>query len=58
MVEGGLVSLLLYFGLSLASAGSFVLLERFVSYGLSSLIGGLCLFYYGGFEIWKNTKSH
>lgn len=58
VVEGGLVSLLLYFGLSLASAGSFVLLERFVSYGLSSLIGGLCLFYYGGFEIWKNTKSH
>ncbi|MGB9941000.1 lysylphosphatidylglycerol synthase transmembrane domain-containing protein [Methanosarcina sp.] len=56
VVEGGLISLLLYFGLSLASAGSFVFLERFVSYGLSSLIGGLYLFYYGGFEIWKNKK--
>jgi uncharacterized membrane protein YbhN (UPF0104 family) len=58
IVEGGLVSLLLYFGLPLASAGSFVFLERFVSYGLSSLIGFLYLFYYGGFKIWQDTKSH
>jgi len=58
IVEGGLISLLLYFGLPLASAGSFVFLERFISYGLSSLIGFLYLFYYGGFKIWKNTKSH
>lgn len=58
IVEGGLVSLLLYFGLSPASAGSFVFLERIVSYGLSSLIGILYLFYYGGFKIWKDTKSH
>ena len=57
IVEGGLISLLLYFGLPLASAGSFVFLERFISYGLSSLIGFLYLFYYGGFKIWKNTKS-
>lgn len=58
IVEGGLISILLYFGLSLASASSFVFLERFISFGLSSLIGFLCLFYYGGFKIWKNTKSH
>lgn len=58
VVEGGLVSLLLHFGLPLASAGSFVFLERFVSYGLSSLIGFLYLFYYGGFKIWKDTKLH
>jgi uncharacterized membrane protein YbhN (UPF0104 family) len=57
IVEGGLISLLLYFGLPLASAGSFVFLERFISFGLSSLIGFLCLFYYGGFMIWKSTKS-
>ncbi|AKB46181.1 hypothetical protein MSKOL_0404 [Methanosarcina sp. Kolksee] len=56
IVEGGLVSLLLYFGLSLASSGSFVFLERFISFGLSSLIGFLYLFYYGGSEIWKNIK--
>jgi uncharacterized membrane protein YbhN (UPF0104 family) len=58
IVEGGLISILLYFGLSLASASSFVFLERFISFGLSSLIGFICLFYYGGFKIWKNTKSH
>lgn len=57
IVEGGLISLLLYFGLPLASAGSFVFLEHFISYGLSSLIGFLYLFYYGGFMIWKSTKS-
>jgi uncharacterized membrane protein YbhN (UPF0104 family) len=57
IVEGGLISLLLYFGLPLASASSYVILERFISFGLSSLIGFLCLFYYGGFMIWKNTKS-
>lgn len=58
IVEGGLIYLLLCFGLPLASAGSFVFLERFISYGISSLIGFLCLFYYGGFTVWKNTKSH
>lgn len=57
IVEGGLISLLLYFGFTLASASSFVFLERFISFGLSSLIGFLCLFYYGGFMLWKSTKS-
>ncbi|WP_292371793.1 MULTISPECIES: lysylphosphatidylglycerol synthase transmembrane domain-containing protein [unclassified Methanosarcina] len=58
IVEGGLISVLRYLGLSLASASSFVFLERFISFGLSSVIGFLCLFYYGGFKIWKNIKSH
>ena len=58
IIEGGLISLLLYFGLSLASAGSFVFLERLISYGVSSLIGFLYLSYYGGFKIWKNAKLH
>ena len=57
IIEGGLVSLLLYSGLPLASAGSFVFLERFVSYGLSSLIGFLYLSYYGGFKIWEKAKQ-
>jgi uncharacterized membrane protein YbhN (UPF0104 family) len=42
----------------LVSTGSFVFLERFISYGLSSLIGFLYLFYYRGFKIWKNIKLH
>ena len=58
IVEGGLISVLLYFGLPLASASSFVFLERFISFGLSSVIGFLYLFYYGGFKIWENIKSH
>lgn len=58
IVEGGLISILLYFGLPLASASSFVFLERFISFGLSSLIGFFYLFYYGGFKIWKSVKLH
>ncbi|AKB19293.1 MULTISPECIES: YbhN family protein [unclassified Methanosarcina] len=58
IVDGGLIYLLLYFGLPLVSASSFVFLERFISYGLSSAIGFLYLFCYGGFTVWKNTKSH
>lgn len=57
IIEGGLISLLIYFGLSLASASSFVLLERFISYGISSIIGFLYLSYYGGFKIWKKSKE-
>jgi uncharacterized protein (TIRG00374 family) len=56
IVEGGLISILLYFGVPLASASSFVFLERFISFGLSSVIGFLYLFYYGGFKIWKSAK--
>lgn len=57
IIEGGLISLLLYFGLPLASASSFVLLERFISYGISSIIGFLYLSYYGGLKIWKKSKD-
>lgn len=58
IVEGGLISILLYFGLPLASASSFVFLERIISFGLSSVIGFFYLFYYGGFKIWKSAKLH
>jgi glycosyltransferase 2 family protein len=58
IVEGGLISVFLYFGVPLAQASSFVFLERFISFGLSGVIGFLYLFYYGGLKIWKNTKSH
>ncbi|HWQ47539.1 MAG TPA: lysylphosphatidylglycerol synthase transmembrane domain-containing protein [Methanosarcina sp.] len=57
IIEGGLISLLLYFGLSLAFASSFVFLERFISYGISSIIGFLYLSYYGGLKIWKKSKE-
>jgi uncharacterized protein (TIRG00374 family) len=57
IVEGSLISLLLYLGLPLASAGSFVFLERFISYWMSSVIGFLFLFYYGGFNIWRKQRK-
>lgn len=57
IIEGGLISLLLYLGVPLGPAGSFVFLERLISYGISSLIGFLYLSYYGGFKIWKKAKS-
>lgn len=57
VIEGGLISMLLYFGLPLASAGSFVFLERFISYGVSSIIGFAYLSYYGGFKIWEKAKK-
>ncbi len=57
IVEGGLISLLLYLGLPLGPAGSFVFLERFISYGVSSLMGFLYLSYYGGFKVWEKAKK-
>lgn len=57
IVEGGLISLLLYLGLPLGPAGSFVFLERLISYGISSLIGFIYLSYYGGFKIWEKAKK-
>jgi glycosyltransferase 2 family protein len=57
IVEGGLVSLLLYLGLPFGPAGSFVFLERIISYGISSLIGFLYLSYYGGFHVWEKAKK-
>jgi glycosyltransferase 2 family protein len=57
IIEGGLISLLLYLGLPLGPAGSFVLLERFISYGISSITGVLYLSYYGGFKIWEKQKK-
>lgn len=41
-----------------ASSSSFVFLESVISFGLSSLIGFLYIFYYGGFKIWKSVKLH
>jgi glycosyltransferase 2 family protein len=57
IVEGGLIYLLLYLGLPLGPAGSFVFLERFISYGVSSLMGFLYLSYYGGFKVWEKVKK-
>lgn len=57
IVEGGLISLLLTFGIPVGKAIGIVALERVISYGISSLIGAVSLFYFGGMEAWKSIKS-
>ncbi|WP_258084956.1 lysylphosphatidylglycerol synthase transmembrane domain-containing protein [Thermococcus thermotolerans] len=57
IIEGGLVGTLTYFGIPTALAVSITLLERFVSYVASSLVGLAVLLTSGGVEIWKALKS-
>lgn len=57
IIGGDLISLLLYFGLPVASASTFVLLERFISYGISNLIGLISLSYYGRYNNMEKSKK-
>jgi hypothetical protein len=54
IIEGGLIPTRFYLGLPLASASSFFFLERFISFGLSGIIGFFYLFYHGGFKIYHS----
>ena len=56
-VEGGLVGVLVLMGVSIDKAVAATLLERFISYVLSSVIGFLVLTHEGGAELWKLLKS-
>lgn len=57
IVDGGLVTALTMLNVPLSAAIDVVAVERFISYGLSSAIGALCLLYFGGLKIWRNTGS-
>ncbi len=57
IIEGGLVGTLTYFGVPTVFAVSITLLERFVSYVASSIVGFAVLLTSGGVEIWKALKS-
>lgn len=57
IIEGGLVGTLTHFGLPLAMAVSVTLLERFVSYVLSTVVGFVVLVTSGGREVWRALKS-
>jgi len=57
IVDGGLVSALALFNVPLDAAIGVVAIERFISYGISSLIGAVCLIYFGGLNVWRNTES-
>ncbi|WP_010480103.1 lysylphosphatidylglycerol synthase transmembrane domain-containing protein [Thermococcus zilligii] len=57
IIEGGLVGTLVHFGLPPAMAVSVTLLERLVSYVLSTVVGFVVLVTSGGMEIWRALKS-
>ncbi|MBP1913015.1 lysylphosphatidylglycerol synthase transmembrane domain-containing protein [Thermococcus stetteri] len=58
IVEGGLFGTLTYFGIPSTLAISITLIERFISYVLSTIVGFLVLIISGGIELWKALKSH
>ncbi|WP_456396890.1 lysylphosphatidylglycerol synthase transmembrane domain-containing protein [Thermococcus sp.] len=58
IVEGGLLGTLTYFGIPSTLAISVTLLERFISYVSSTVIGFITLVTSGGVEIWKALRSH
>ncbi len=58
VVDGGLVSALVLFQIPLGEAIGMVAVERFISYGVSTFIGLLCLIYFGGLKIWRGTELH
>ncbi|NJE06449.1 flippase-like domain-containing protein [Thermococcus sp. M36] len=57
IIEGGLVGTLIHFGLPSTLAVSVTLLERLVSYVISSAVGFLVLLTSGGVEIWRALRS-
>ncbi len=57
IVEGGLIGTLTYFGIPSPFAISITLLERFVSYVVSTIVGFMVLVSSGGVEIWRALRS-
>ncbi len=57
IVEGGLIGTLTYFGMPSPFAVSITLLERFVSYVVSTIVGFMVLVSSGGVEIWRALRS-
>ncbi|GBE55040.1 hypothetical protein BMS3Bbin15_01204 [archaeon BMS3Bbin15] len=53
-VEGGVIPVLSAFGIPLGVAIGMVVVERFISYFLGSIIGLFFLLHFGGLKIWKN----
>ncbi|ACJ16301.1 Integral membrane protein [Thermococcus onnurineus NA1] len=58
IVESGLMGTLTYFGIPSTLAISVTLLERFISYVSSTVIGFIALMTSGGVEIWKALRLH
>ncbi|NJE61209.1 lysylphosphatidylglycerol synthase transmembrane domain-containing protein [Thermococcus sp. 21S7] len=58
IVEGGLVGSMKYFGIDGPLAVSVALLERFISYVSSTIVGFVTLVTSGGMKVWRASKSH
>ncbi|AFK22364.1 lysylphosphatidylglycerol synthase transmembrane domain-containing protein [Pyrococcus sp. ST04] len=58
IIEGGLTSFLIIIGLPTGIAIRTVLIERFISYILGTLTGGIITFLEGGLTVWRALKSH
>ncbi|WP_048152115.1 lysylphosphatidylglycerol synthase transmembrane domain-containing protein [Palaeococcus ferrophilus] len=58
IVEGGLLGTLTYFGIPSTLALSVTLIERFISYVSSTVVGFMALVASGGVEVWKALRSH
>ena len=56
--EGGIISILLYLGLTLASSSNFFFLECFELLWAQQHKRFLHLLNYGGFKVWKSSKLH
>lgn len=56
IVEGGLLSVLVFFGVPVINAAGIIVIERLISYILASLIGAVFLIKFGGWNIWRDSK--
>lgn len=57
IMEGGLIGVLIHLGIPAVFAVPVTLMERFVSYVQSTVVGMIVMFSSGGAEIWRALKS-
>ena len=57
IVEGGLIGTLIFLGLPAETALSITILERLISYVISSIIGFITLVSTGGMALWRSLRS-
>ena len=56
-VEGGLVAGLAAFGVDVPTAAAVTLLERAISYGMSTAAGGIAIAVLGGRSVWRGSRA-
>ena len=56
-IEGGLVAGLMAFGVDLPTAAAITALERAISYGFSTVAGGVVIAALGGESVWRAMRS-